>query len=69
MKLPITDGHAPGPDEVEDLHAVTAAEPGITFLHCAAGVGRSTSLQMAYCARMDLPHTVHDQLAIGPASL
>ncbi len=69
VPLPITDGHAPAPGDVDALLAAMPAPPRITFVHCAAGVGRSTSVQMAYCARTGLPHGVFDQLAVGPPSL
>lgn len=69
VAIPIRDGHAPRSGDISAfVHAVDAA-PGIAYVHCGAGVGRTASLQMAYLAAAGRPHGVLAQLAVGPPSI
>ena len=69
VAIPIRDGCAPQQRDVAAFAQALDESPGITYMHCAAGVGRSTSLQMAYLAGSGRPYGVLDQLAVGPSSI
>lgn len=69
VPLPLTDGHAPSPELLEGAFAAIARSPGRVYLHCAAGVGRTTSVEMAYRSRNGLDHGVRQQLAVGPPTI
>ena len=67
--LPLTDGHAPSPELLQDVFSAIERSPGRVYLHCAAGVGRTTAIEMAYRSYTGLGHGVGLQLAIGPPSI
>lgn len=69
VALPVPDGHAPDPTIVERFVRIVDRSPGLVFVHCGAGVGRSTSLQAAYLASAGRRLTVLEQLAIGTPSV
>ena len=69
VSFPLPDGHAPSPDLVGALLSVIEQADGIVYLHCAAGVGRTTSVEMAYRANAGMDHGVARQLAVGPATI
>ena len=67
--LPLTDGHAPSPELLQDVFSAIEGSPGRVYLHCAAGVGRTTAIEMAYRSSTGQEHGVGRQLAIGPPSI
>ena len=67
--LPVTDGHAPSPELLEEFFTAVEASPGRAYVHCAAGVGRTTSIEMAYRNRLGMEHGVRQQLAVGPPTI
>jgi protein tyrosine phosphatase (PTP) superfamily phosphohydrolase (DUF442 family) len=69
VSLPLTDGHAPSPELLEEFFTAVEASPGREYVHCAAGVGRTTSVEMAYRSRFGLEHSVMQQLAVGPPTI
>jgi protein tyrosine phosphatase (PTP) superfamily phosphohydrolase (DUF442 family) len=69
VSLPLTDGHAPSSELLEEFFAAVEASPGRVYAHCAAGVGRTTSVEMAYRSRFGLEHSVMQQLAVGPPTI
>jgi protein tyrosine phosphatase (PTP) superfamily phosphohydrolase (DUF442 family) len=69
VSLPLTDGHAPSPELLEEFFAAVEGSPGRVYVHCAAGVGRTTSVEMAYRSRFGLEHSVIQQLAVGPPTI
>jgi protein tyrosine phosphatase (PTP) superfamily phosphohydrolase (DUF442 family) len=69
VSLPIPDGHAPTPEQVDRFIDLVDEADGLVFAHCGGGVGRSTSLAAAYQASLDQAPSVLEQLAVGPPSL
>lgn len=66
--LPLTDGHAPDEATVRRFVGTVRRSEGLVYLHCGAGVGRSSSLQAAYEASEGRNPSVLAQLSIGPPS-
>jgi protein tyrosine phosphatase (PTP) superfamily phosphohydrolase (DUF442 family) len=69
VSLPLTDGHAPSPELLDDVFAAIDRSLGRVYLHCAAGVGRTASVEMAYRSRNGLEHGVLRQLTVGPPTI
>lgn len=69
VALPVRDGHAPDATIVDRFVRLVDRSPGLVFVHCGAGVGRSTSLQAAYLASTGRRLTVLEQLAVGTPSV
>jgi protein tyrosine phosphatase (PTP) superfamily phosphohydrolase (DUF442 family) len=69
VSLPVLDGHAPTPDQVDRFIDLVDEADGLVFAHCGGGVGRSTSLAAAYEASVDQAPSVLEQIAVGPPSL
>ena len=69
IPLPLPDGHAPSPELARTAIAQIQLAQGRVYLHCAAGVGRTTSVEMAYRAYSGMEHGVAQQLAVGPPSV
>lgn len=67
--LPVTDGHAPDADSVRRFLAAVRSAPGLVYLHCGGGVGRSSALQAAYEAARGLDPSVVDALSLGPLTV
>jgi protein tyrosine phosphatase (PTP) superfamily phosphohydrolase (DUF442 family) len=67
--LPVPDGHAPTPADVEAFLRVVDEADGVVFVHCGGGVGRTTSLQAAYLAAAGNEPSVVDLAAVGPMTL
>jgi protein tyrosine phosphatase (PTP) superfamily phosphohydrolase (DUF442 family) len=69
VALPLHDGHAPDAELIASFLAVMEEADGRVFVHCGGGVGRSTSVEMAYRAAVGLDEGVLAQLAIGPPTI
>jgi len=69
VNLPVKDGHAPGRDVVDAVRALVGRPEGDVFVHCGAGVGRTSALQASLSAALGLPVAVRELLAVGPMSL
>ncbi len=69
VPLPLHDGHAPDAELIESFLAVMEESDGRVFVHCGGGVGRSTTVEMAYRAAVGLDEGVLAQLAIGPPTI
>lgn len=69
IALPLTDGHAPSGELLDRFFASVDRAPGPVYVHCAAGVGRTTSIEMAYRSRLGMEHGVRQQLAVGPPTI
>lgn len=68
--IPVPDGHVPPDDAVERfLQVVVESAGGTVFLHCGAGVGRSSSMTAAYERGRGRRPRAAEHLAIGPHSL
>jgi protein-tyrosine phosphatase len=72
VHLPIRDGQVPSEAEVAEFVARVADEPGLVFVHCGAGVGRTGSMTSAYLVttgQASATHALKVSLAVGPPSL
>jgi len=72
VRLPIRDGQLPTNDDVARFLQVVADAPGVVFLHCGAGVGRTGAMTAAYQLAVGGaggPGTARQNLAVGPPSL
>lgn len=72
IHLPIRDGQVPTRVQVDRFLAEVDASPGVTFVHCGAGVGRTGAMAAAYLVatgRADGLGAMGQNLAVGPPSL
>jgi protein tyrosine phosphatase (PTP) superfamily phosphohydrolase (DUF442 family) len=69
LRVPVPDGHAPSSsDTAQVLRAVDAA-PGVVYVHCGAGVGRSSDVEAAYLASRGGDPSLFGFTAMGPLTL
>lgn len=71
VKIPMRDGQAPTPDQVNRFLAAVVGSEGPTYVHCGAGVGRTGTMVAAYrvSSGQSAAAAVRHNLAIGPPSL
>ena len=72
VRIPLRDGQAPTPSEVETFLAAMKDSPGRVYLHCGAGVGRTGTMAAAYLVSSGQAsplEAVRRNLAVGPPSL
>lgn len=72
VHLPIRDGQTPTPQQVERFAAAVRASPGLTFVHCGAGVGRTGAIAATYLIESGGAtgaQAVMRNLAVGPPSV
>lgn len=71
VAIPIRDGQAPTPEQVQRFLDAVDASPGTVYLHCGAGVGRTGAMAAAYrVSRGDRGwDAMRANLAVGPPSL
>lgn len=70
--IPIRDGQVPTAAQVDRFLGIVSSSPGIVFVHCGAGVGRSGAMVGAYLVRtgqMSPDEAMMRNLAIGTPSL
>jgi protein-tyrosine phosphatase len=65
LPLPIKDGHVPSDDDVERFVAAVREADGVVFVHCGAGVGRTSTLTFAYARSTGGDTSVMSHLALG----
>jgi protein tyrosine phosphatase (PTP) superfamily phosphohydrolase (DUF442 family) len=72
VNLPIRDGQVPAVADVERFIELVRDAPGLVYVHCNAGVGRTGSMLAAYRVRTGQAswgEALIDNLAVGPPSL
>jgi len=67
-RLPVRDGQSPPPEQIDRFLAILDEAPGIVFVHCGAGVGR-TGVFAAAGAKVDGVGAIATNLAYGTPSL
>lgn len=70
--IPVRDGQPPSPEQVDTFLSVVRASPGLVFVHCAAGVGRTGSMVAAYLVATGQAtpgEAFRRTLQVGPPSL
>lgn len=67
LALPTANGRPPAPEDVARLAERQASVPGITYVHCAAGEGRTGAIVGAYQASSGtaVADAIHGALANG----
>lgn len=72
VPIPVRDGQAPRPDQVAQLLALLDVAPGLVYVHCAAGVGRTGSMMAAVRVLRQGAGTaaaLNELISVGPPSL
>jgi protein tyrosine phosphatase (PTP) superfamily phosphohydrolase (DUF442 family) len=69
VRIPVHDGHAPDRATVERFFQVVQSSPGLVYVHCGGGVGRSSMMEAVYRSRRGEEPRLADQLFLGPLSL
>ncbi len=72
VRLPVRDGQVPSQYEVDRVLATVAESPGLVFMHCGAGVGRTGATAAAYLVatgQAEPREALRQNLAVGPPSL
>lgn len=68
VHLPVRDGQSPPPEQIDQFLSILDDDPGILFVHCGAGVGR-TGVFAAAGAKVDGVGAIATNLAYGTPSL
>jgi protein tyrosine phosphatase (PTP) superfamily phosphohydrolase (DUF442 family) len=69
LSLPVSDGHVPSDGDVERLVAAVRDADGVVFVHCGAGVGRTSAMTAAYLRETGSGPSVVGQFALGSHTL
>jgi protein tyrosine phosphatase (PTP) superfamily phosphohydrolase (DUF442 family) len=69
VSLPVPDGHVPSARQVGRFVTLVLGAPGPVYVHCGAGVGRTSALTSAYADRLGDRPPLADVVAIGPHTL
>lgn len=72
VRIPVRDGQAPSPAQVEKFLEAVSRSDGVVFVHCGAGVGRAGAMTAAYLAHTGKAtgaQRVRHNLSVGPPSL
>lgn len=68
-RLPIKDGHTPHARQLRRFSAIVRSTPGIVFVHCGSGVGRTAVVEAGYTARRGRDTSLTRLLSFGPITL
>lgn len=72
VRIPMRDGQAPSPDQVDRFLQTVRGSDGLVYVHCGAGVGRTGTMSAAYLVHekgMSGMTALARNLAVGPPSL
>lgn len=69
LALPVPDGHVPSEAQVRQFVAAVHETPGVVFVHCGGGVGRTSALTAAYSRATGTESGFVDAVALGPHTL
>lgn len=72
VRLPIRDGQAPDTSQVDTFLRLVAGSEGPVFVHCGAGVGRTSTMVGAWLVtdgQLNARGALRRNLAVGPPSL
>lgn len=70
--LPVRDGQTPAPGDVQRFFAIVDEAPGLVYVHCGAGVGRTGAMAAAYLVEREGESSweaLRRNLEVGPPSL
>lgn len=72
VHLPIRDGQAPSPEQVKAFLGVMDETDGVVFVHCGAGVGRTSTMVGSWLVsqgELNPAGAIRHNLSVGPPSL
>jgi hypothetical protein len=72
IQIPMRDGQAPTPGQVQHFLDVVERSPGKVYVHCGAGVGRTGAMVASYLVATGQANgrgAMRRNLAVGPPSL
>ena len=72
LRIPVRDGQAPTPTEINEFLDAVAGADGTVFVHCGAGVGRTGTMAAAWLVatgEADATEALRRNLSVGPPSL
>lgn len=72
VRIPMRDGQAPLPEQVDEFLEVMRRADQRVFVHCGAGVGRTGTMAASYLVetgRADTTEALARNLSVGPPSL
>ena len=72
VRIPMRDGQAPSPEQTDKFLSAMANSPGLAYVHCGAGVGRTGTMAATYLVetgQADWDSALHRNLEVGPPSL